>query len=321
MLKISVGKQHVLLKLLVAVSLLSSVTVMFSNKAEAQAEIAATVNNGVVTKLQVTQRARFLKLTGQKGNLQKQALEELIIEELQFQEGRRVELNIRDSFVENAFENIAKRVGANNARHFEQGLRQSGVNPNTLKQRLKAQILWAEFVRARTRIESQPKKKRDITSILFNRGSDKKNRKLDEYTLERYVFVVKRTASQAVVNQRIREAEAFRSQHSSCAGASSQAKQLNGVVVTKIGRFTEDTLPAQLRDEVLDASVGTFTKPKRGELGIGVLAVCEKREIVDNSAAQNTFEAGQGQLSTEELQKNSEVWLKELQERSTIRRR
>ncbi|MEM8839794.1 MAG: hypothetical protein AAGE89_17030 [Pseudomonadota bacterium] len=278
-------------------------------------DIAISVNNGVVTQYQVTQRARFLRLTGAKGDTVERAKKELIDEELQFQEARRFDIKTPPNAVENAFASIGQRFKLSSSQ-FSQELRRRGVDPNTLKERLRAQIIWAEFVRGRTRAEAGPRRQKDVTSILFNRGSDEKNRKVTEYTLERFVFVLKRDASQAVVRQKIREAETFRTTYKSCEDAAERARAITGVVVTPLGRFTTDTLPPAMKDDVIEAGVGNFTPPKRGELGIGMLAVCKEREIVDNSSPTANFDTGQ--FDSETLVANSKQWLDELRTRAKI---
>lgn len=286
-------------------------------------EIAASVNNGVITKYQVQQRARFLNVVGGvKKNSKEQAMKELIEEELQMQEAGRLNFSIPDNAVDRAYANIAKRAtgGRLNASQFSKALRQAGINPSTLKERLKAQITWAEIVRGRSRQESQPQRRNDITAILFNHGSDSKNRKVTEYTLEQFVFVVQRDASKKLVKQRIREAETFRQTYKSCEDAGERAKAINNLVVTKLGRFTADTLPPNIKDEVLETKVGNFTKPKKGELGIGMMAVCRQRQIVDNSKTQaDQFSANA--LTGEALQENSKQWMQELRDLANIQQR
>ena len=277
-------------------------------QAKAQGEIAASVNNGIITQYQVTHRARFLRLTGFKGDAVEQAMKELVDEELQSQEAKRINFSLPDSAVDRAYGNIAKRFKIS-PQQFSQGLRQRGIDPNTLKQRLRAQITWQQIVRGRSRAESRPQQRTDITSILFNRGGDGQNRKVKEYTIERFVFVVKRDSSESAVRQRLREAEAFRGSYKSCEDAGERARALNDVVVTQLGRFTAETLPDDIKDEVLGTDVGEFTKPKRGELGIGLMAVCKTREIVDNTP---TTQFDINKFSTEELQQKSEEWMQEL---------
>lgn len=286
--------------------------------ATAQTKIGVAVNNGIVTTNQIVQRARFLRLTGAKGDVTGQARKQLITEELQFQEAKRINFSVTDAEVEKAFGRLAQNNKTNSAT-FSRALRQQGVNPGTLKQLIKARILWQQIVVARARAEArQTGTGRDITSILFNRGGKGKNNKVKEYTIEQIIFILKKDASNAVAKQRLREIQAFRRSHKSCEEAAAAAKKLatSGVIMKSVGRFTSDTLPPNIRKDVTEATDQIFTPPKRGESGYGMMAVCNTREIVDNGAG-SAFDSI-GQLDNQELQAKSDKWLAQLRDQARI---
>ena len=300
--------------------LLAAIVLSFGATASAQTRIAVAVNNGVVTTNQITQRARFLRLTGFKGDTRKEAQRQLVNEELQFQEGKRINFNVPDKAVNDAFANIAKNNRLS-PRRFEKALAQQGVSASTFKRFIRARILWQQIVVARARQAGrQQETDKDITSILFNRGNDGKNRKVKEYTVDQIIFVVKKGSSKSVFAQRRRELNAFRNQNKSCKDASAAALRLasNGVIMRKLGRFTTDTLPANIRKPVLDANGQLFSAPEQGETGIGILAICNVREIVDNSAPKEGLNVEVGAFSSDDLQKKSEQWMKDLRKQAKI---
>lgn len=304
-------------------ALLFSVFVFLSTETIAQTKIEVSVNNGVVTSYQITQRSRFLRLTGFKGDSVAEAKKQLITEELQFQEAKRVDINIRPAAIESAFERLAKGNGATKEQ-FSQALRQRGVNPDTLKQLIRARITWQQYVIARANtVEDKPKVATDITSILFNRNGDGQNRKIKEYTIQQYMFLVSADASKQETQQRLREVEAFRRSHSSCETASENALNLvsSGVVSKSLGRFTSDTLPPKMKDDVNNAGDALFTSPKRRKIGIEIMAICKTREIVDSSATGNLSVENVGKLDSKELEEKSKEWMAELRDTANIRNR
>lgn len=290
----------------------------------AQNKIAVSVNKGVVTSYQITQRARFLRLTGFKGDSVAKAREQLVTEELQLQEAKRVELEIRPTAVEQAFANLAKGNRTTPA-NFEKALRGRGINPDTLKQFIKARITWQQYVVSRARTEKTigPKEKlTDVTSILFNKNSGGENRLTKEYTIDQYVFIVSNGTDKKLAQQRLREVEAFRRAHSTCDQASRTALNLtsSGVVKKPLGRFTATTLPEAIKEDILAAGDALFTKPKRQEAGIEVMAICKTREVIDNSVPTtdpNGLDIGR--LDNKELQEKSEKWMADIRETATIR--
>ena len=291
----------------------------------AQNKIAVSVNKDIVTSYQITQRSRFLRLTGFKGDSVAEARRQLIKETLQFQEAERVELRINPEAVERAFENLAKGNGAR-PEQFEAAFRARGVNTDTLKRLIKARITWQNYVVARSRSENAPKKaeaKKDVTSILFNKNSGGGNRRTKEYTIEQYVFILQNADNEQLSQQRLREVEAFRRSHATCTSANQAARNLvtSGVVTKSLGRYTESTLPKEIKDDVLAASDALFTKPKRIQAGIEVMAICQVREIADNSVSAETATSAFdiGKLDTVELQENSKKWLADIEKNAKIR--
>ncbi len=297
-----------------------SLFIISTSPSYAQSKIEIAVNNGIVTSYQISQRARFLRLTGFKGDARKEAKKQLINEELQFQEAKRVGFSLPQSAVDRAFGNLAKNNRTTSA-VFSRALRQRGVNPKTLKDLIKARILWQEIVRARARAEGQREKQnRDVTSILFNRDGDGENKTVKEYTLEQIVFILNKDASKSKANQRLREVESFRQSNSSCEGAIKNARKLakSGVVTKSLGRFTPATMTPEIRKAVDNAKDALFTAPKRSVNGIEILAICNTREIVDNSGS-DVLNFDISQLSTTELKEKSEKWMGTLRDRAVIR--
>ncbi|MEP1443437.1 MAG: SurA N-terminal domain-containing protein [Hyphomicrobiales bacterium] len=300
--------------------LLVAFILCLSATTSAQTKIAVAVNNGVVTTNQITQRARFLRLTGFKGDTRNEAQRQLINEELQFQEGKRINFSVPDKTIDEAFGNIAKGNRLS-SRQFEQALKQQGINPSTFKRFIRARILWQQIVIARARQEGRrPQPEQDITSILFNRDNGGKNRKVKEYTIDQIIFVTKKGSSKSAISQRRRELEAFKNQNKTCKQASEAALRLasSGVIMRKIGRYTTDTLPDDIRKDVLGANGQLFSTPKQGDSGIGVLAICNVREIVDNSAPKEGLNVEVGKFNSEELQKKAENWMKDLRKQAKI---
>ena len=316
MLELIVRTRNVLVRGAVLVAIIFSI----NTTASAQTKIAVAVNNGVVTTNQITQRARFLRLTGFKGDTRKEAQKQLVSEELQFQEAKRINFSVPDSAVNNAFANIAKGNRATPAQ-FEGALRQQGVNPSIFKRFIRGRILWQQIVVARARRQGRrPQAATDITSILFNKATGGKNRTVKEYTVDQIIFVVKKGSSKSVFSQRRREVEAFRNQNKSCKDASAAAIRLakSGVVLRNLGRFTTDTLPENIRKDVLSANGQLFSPPKQGESGVGILAICNVRDIVDNSLPKEGLNVDVGKFDSQDLQRKSEKWMKQLHDQAKI---
>jgi peptidyl-prolyl cis-trans isomerase SurA len=248
-----------------------------SSPAAAQSAIKALVNDQPITTYDVRNRARFLQLTTQGRAGEKQALEELIDERLKEQEARRLNVGISVSAIEEAFAGIASRANLTPAQ-LEQALQQEGVNPETLKSRIRAELAWAEVVRARFRATVQITDQ-DVADALAGRPEAQQAPALQEYDVQPIIFVVPEKASQAYQAQRKREADAFRSRFASCDQSLEQAKGLRDVVVRPTVRREESQLDRATAETLAKTPVGGTTPVEQIEQGFQLLAVCAKRGL------------------------------------------
>src|SRR5690606_16737243 len=120
-----------------------AVTTLLSAPVLAQTTIKVVVNDKPITSYNVAQRARLIQLTTRRGGAaaQREAMEELIDEVLKLQETQRLGISVSKAEVDNAFASIAQRVKLSPA-NLSRALQQSGVNPDTLRDRLRAEIGW-----------------------------------------------------------------------------------------------------------------------------------------------------------------------------------
>jgi peptidyl-prolyl cis-trans isomerase SurA len=245
--------------------------------AQAQSAIKVLVNDQPITTYDVQNRARFLQLTTRGRAGEKQAIEELIDERLKLQEARRRNVTIPDSAIEEAFAGMASRAQITPSQ-LQQALIQEGVNPDTLKSRIRAELAWAEVVRARFRATVRITEQ-DVANALAGRQDAQQASALQEYDVQPIIFVVPEKASEALVAQRKREADAFRSRFASCDRTLEQAKGLRDVVVRPTVRREESQIDDATRKILAKTAVGSTTPVEKIEEGFQVLAVCAKRAL------------------------------------------
>jgi len=85
-----------------------------------------------------------------------------------------------------------------------------------------------------------------------------------------------------------------------------------------LGRFTTDTLPDNIRKDVLSANGQLFSSPKQGDSGVGILAICNVRDVADNSLPKEGLNVDVGKFDTKDLQNKSDKWLKQLRDQAKI---
>ena len=274
----------------VALSLLATASVATPASANA-ASIKAVVNKVPITSNQVKRRAAFLKLRRIKGNLRKQALDELIEEQLKMQEARRLRVVAGDKEVDAAYRNFAKSNKIP-MKAFERILRQSGATPRGFKSYIRAQMSWQRAVMARygreARKKATPKSFTESMKLTSAKGKD-----TTRYTIQQIVFVVPEARGEAAKKRRMKEAQRFKSIFPGCDKAKGFARGLRDVSVIDKGRMLEMQLPARWKKDIIATSAGKTTRPKMTEKGVEVLAVCNRQAAreVDTGLSEDVFRA------------------------------
>jgi peptidyl-prolyl cis-trans isomerase SurA len=86
------------------------------------------------------------------------------------QEARRLNMTIAESEVDAAISNIAGRSKLS-ARQFEGALRKSGVDPATLRERIRATLAWRNVIQAKFRATVNIRQE-DVVAALAEQGGD-----------------------------------------------------------------------------------------------------------------------------------------------------
>ena len=195
-------------------------------------------------------------------------------------------------------------------------LASQGIVADTLKRRIRVQIIWTQLVQAKSRAESSIKSS-DITKALL---SDSKPDKLQstEFTLQQILFVVPKGSPAGYVAERRREAEGFKLRFAGCDKSMDQAKGLKDVVVRNIGRRTSNELTGADGKEVQDTPIGKTTPPQQVDEGVMLVAVCATRSIAGDSLARGDIE---NKLMAEQTKGVGDQYLKELRGKAVIQYR
>lgn len=244
----------------------------------AQSTIKIVVNDSPITSYDISNRERFLKLIS-RGRLGRQkAVEELIEEKLKLQEAKRRNVSISDQEVDQAYARIAGNTKLTPAK-LTQALTQQGVNPITLKNRIRADLAWGKIIRADSRTALNVTEK-DVAEALG--GKAENETELSEYTVRPIVFVIPKQSSKSYDAQRKREAESFRGRLESCDQAETLAKELRDVTVRQVKRVDEQQL-GNFAEAIAATPVGKATPPRKTPIGYELFAICSKKSIKGSS--------------------------------------
>jgi peptidyl-prolyl cis-trans isomerase SurA len=305
---------HALFRFLACTAIAALVLAATTPGATAQG-IAAFVNGDPITNFDVEQRSKLIELSTRKAPPRKEVLDELIDEKLKLQLLKRFNIPDIDKDVENAFTNMARRMRAS-PKQFTEQLARSGLRTDTLKSRIRAELIWSQVVRGRYQASFQFNE-RDIMARLENRKTDDSVSATSyDYSLRPILFIVPRGSPAAVIDARRKEAEALRSRFTNCQEGLVLARGMRDVAVrTAVTRSSADLQPA-LRAILEKTEVGRLTAPEVTLQGIEVYALCGKKP----SASEDLIgkREAREQLFKERFDARSKEYLKELRSQAMI---
>ncbi len=273
--------------------------------------IPVLANDQPITRYDINQRAALMQIGGMKGGT-KAATDELIDETLKMYEAAKRGVSVPQARVDAAYASIAKHLKLT-PDGLTKALASRGIAAASLKKRLRAQMTWAELVRAKAQATAQVTNA-DVTSAMMAKGNSDIATST-EYTLQQIVFVVPPGSPNALYVQRRHEAEAFRTRFAGCDNSLHQASALRGVVVKDIGRRMASELVGPQGEAIKKTPVGRTAPPFQSDSGIEVIAVCSTRDIQSTALARAQVESELMQKQSEGLGKD---YLKELRDRAII---
>jgi len=279
-------------------------------------QVLMVVNGDPITTFDVEQRTRFIQLATHKTPTRQEVIDELIDERIKLQLPKRFDFSASslDTDVDNAFNNMARRVHQT-PKEFIAQLAKAGVQPGTLKSRIKAEMIWTQVIRGKFQSSFQFNDN-EVLKELETRHEDEKNGSGFDYTLRPILFIVRRGSPQAMIESRRREAEALRVRFQNCEDGIPLARILREIVVRdQVTRSSAD-LPPALREILDKTEVGHLTQPELTSQGIELFALCSKKQSnADNTPGKR---AAREELYSKQFQAKSKQYLKELRSQAYI---
>jgi peptidyl-prolyl cis-trans isomerase SurA len=298
-------------RLMIGAALAILAAAAMTARADAQT-VVVVVNGDPVTNYDIEQRSKLSQLGNHKVPPRQEVIEELINEKLKIQLLKRYNIDGIDKDVDSAFANMARRMRST-PKDFADSLAKQGVMTETLKSRMKADLIWTQIIRGRFQSSFQFSDN-DIATRLQTKNPDNANAVGYDYTLRPILFVVPRGSPPAAFEARAKEAEALRAKFQSCEEGIALARGMHYVAVRQQVVKGAAELPSQLRDILAKTELGRLTAPETTQQGVEVYALCGKRQS-DNAPAKKEV---RDEMVNEAFQVQSKKFLKELRDQAMI---
>jgi len=276
--------------------------------------VVVMVNGEPITNYDIEQRSKLNTLS-HKAATRQQVLEELIDEKVKIKEAKKFGVDPTSSDIDAAFSQMSSRMHLT-ADQLSKMLEAQNIRPETLKARIKADMVWGSLVRGRLKESLQVGEKDVAAAVQVNaEEKDKPQTESFEYQMRPIVLIVPRGAPAAATETRRKEAEALRARVQTCEDANALFRSMQNATIRDTVVKTSADLPAPLR-EVLDKTpIGHLTAPETTKQGIEMVALCgRKPTTIDTPKKREVRE----KMFLEKYEKKQKAYLDEVRKAAMI---
>jgi peptidyl-prolyl cis-trans isomerase SurA len=276
--------------------------------------VAVMVNGEPITAYDIEQRGKLNALSHKTATRQ-QVIDELIDEKVKIKEGKRFGVDPSGSDIDATFAQMSTRMRTT-PELLAKSLEAQGIRAETLKARIKADMVWSSLVRGRFK-ESLQVGEKDVAAAVEVNADDKDKPQTEsfEYQMRPIVLIVPRGAAPAATESRRKEAEALRTRVQTCDEANNLFKSMQNAAIRDIVTKTSADLPAVLRDVLDKTPIGHLTAPEVTKQGVEMVALCgRKPTTVDTPKKREVRE----KMFAEKFEKKSKAYLEEVRKAAMI---
>jgi peptidyl-prolyl cis-trans isomerase SurA len=276
--------------------------------------VAVMVNGEPITAYDIEQRTKLNTLS-HKAATRQQVIDELIDEKVKIKEGKKFGVDPSGSDIDATFAQMSTRMRTT-PELLAKSLEAQGIRAETLKARIKSDMVWSSLVRGRFK-ESLQVGEKDVAAAVEVSADDKDKPQTEsfEYQMRPIVLIVPRGAAPAATETRRKEAEALRTRVQTCDEANNLFKSMQNAAIRDTVIKTSADIPAVLRDVLDKTPIGHLTAPEVTKQGVEMVALCgRKPTTVDTPKKREVRE----KMFAEKFEKKSKAYLEEVRKAAMI---
>jgi peptidyl-prolyl cis-trans isomerase SurA len=238
--------------------------------------IACMVSGEPITDFDVEQRSKLDLISTHKAPARQDVLNELIDEIVKVKEAKKFGVDPTSSDIEQSYAAMSSRMRIT-PEQLTKSLEGQGIRPDTLKARIKADMVWGSLVRGRYK-ESLQVGEKDVAEVAKSEGGDEAQQaEAFEYKLQPIVLIVPRGSAPAAVEVRQKEAEALRGRVQTCDDANALFKSMQNAAIREPVTKTSADIPPVLRELLDKTPIGHLTPPEVTKQGVEMVALCGRK--------------------------------------------
>ena len=274
--------------------------------------VAVMVNGEPITNYDIEQRSKLNFLTTHKQMSRQEVINELIDEKVKIKEAKRFGVDPTSSDIEQSFAAMSQRMRIT-ADQLAKTLENQGIRPETMKARIRADMVWTSLVRGRYKESLQVGEKE--VNEKAQEGSEKTETEAFEYKMQPIVLIVPRGSPPAMIESRKREADALRERVQTCEEANSYFKSMQNAAIREPVTKTSADLPGPLRELLDKTPIGHLTTPEITKQGVEMVALCGRKPTTVDTPKKREI---RDKLFQEKYEKKSKDYLAEIRKAAMI---
>jgi peptidyl-prolyl cis-trans isomerase SurA len=240
--------------------------------------VAVMVNGDPITEYDIEQRTKLDFLSTHKKSTRQEVIDELIDDKVKIKEAKQFSIDPSSSDIDGAFADMSTRMRLT-PDQLSKTLEGQGIRPDTLKERIKADMVWGGLVRGRYKESLQVGEKEVDAAARAQGGApgdDKNDTQSFEYKMQPIVLIVQHGSPPALVEAKVKEAEGLRDRIQSCAEANTLFKAMPNAAIRDIVTKTSADIPASIRESLDKTPIGHLTAPEVTKQGVEMAALCSR---------------------------------------------
>ena len=243
----------------------------------AQAQtVAVMVNGEPITDLDIEQRMKLDFISTHKQSTRQEVVDELINEHVKIKEAKKFGVDPSSSDIDEAYAQMSQRMRIT-ADQLSASLEKQGVRPETLKAKIKSDLVWGSLVRGRYKEKLQVGEKDVNDAVKAEGGDDAQQADAFEYRMQPVVLIVPKGSPQTTIELRQKDAETLRGRIETCDQANQYFKSMPNAAIRDTVTRTSADIPATLRKILDDTPIGHLTPPEVTKQGVEMVALCGRK--------------------------------------------
>jgi len=275
--------------------------------------VAVMVNGEPITDYDIEQRSKLNFLTTRQQANRQDVINELIDEKVKIKEAKKFGVDPSSSDVDQSYSGMGSRMRLS-AEQLTKTLESQGIRPETLRSRIKADMVWGSLVRGRYKERLQVGEK-DVVAAVKADGGDAEKTDAFEYKMQPVVLIVPQGSAPTAIQARQKEAESLRARVQSCDEANSYFKSMQNAAIREPVVKTSADIPQVLRKLLDDTPIGHLTPPEITKQGVEMVVLCARKPTTIDTPKKQEI---RNKMFAQKYEATSKAYLQEIRKAAMI---